>query len=231
MMNVLLDGSNFNEAWAYDRFSEFIDKTTRITIFPFAFHEDWVKDKYEWHECYDKSVGRFYKALVNPFLHFGVSENNIVLINYFENSKSDLLEILKNTDLIYFNGGFPEQTIRRLIELDMLDAVNAFKGVVMGWSAGASMQSYEYFIAPDKYYDVYSRHHGLSHIHDFAVQVHYSGEPVQIESMTKFIKETHLRVFTLERDSAVIVDDGKIELVGNAKEFVLIEENLCDLKK
>lgn len=158
-------------------------------------------------------------AMINPFLHFGVSENNIILMNYFENSKSDLLEILKNTDLIYFNGGFPERTIRRLVELDMLDAVNDFNGIIMGWSAGASMQAYDYFIAPDKYYDVYSRHHGLSHIHDFAVQVHYSEEPVQIESMTKFIYETGLRVYTLERESAIIVDDGIIELVGNAKEF------------
>ena len=189
-------------------------------MFPFAFHEDWVKDKNEWRDCYDNTIGRFYKELVSPFLHFGVSENNIVLINYFENTRFDLQEILKNTDIIYFNGGFPERTIRRLIELDLLDAVNEFNGIIMGWSAGASMQSYEYFIAPDKYYDVYSRHNGLSHIRDFAVQVHYSGEPVQIETMSKFIYETHLRVFTLERDSAVIVNDGKIELVGNAKEYV-----------
>lgn len=60
MMNVLLDGSNFNEAWAYDRFSKFIDQTTRITVFPFAFHEEWVKNKQEWHECYDKSISSFW---------------------------------------------------------------------------------------------------------------------------------------------------------------------------
>jgi hypothetical protein len=111
-MNVLLDGSNFHEEWACERFSGFIDKTTRITIIPFAFHEEWVRDKNECYDCYDKIDGKFYKDLVNPFLRFGVSEENIKLINYFENTLCDFSELLKSTDIIYFNGGFPDTAVK-----------------------------------------------------------------------------------------------------------------------
>jgi hypothetical protein len=61
----------------------------------------------------------------------------------------------------------------------------------------------------------------LKHISEFAVQVHYSGETEQIESIKKFIQDTGLRVYTLERDSAVIVNESQLELIGNAKEFRL----------
>lgn len=218
-MNVLLDSPNFHEEWAYERFSEFIDNTTRITIIPFAFHEEWVKDKNEWYGCYNRIDGKFYKDLVNPFFHFGVSEDNIKLINYFDNTLCDFEALLKSTDIIYFNGGFPDRTIRRLIELNLMDSINTFKGIIMGWSAGASMQSAEYYIAPDKYYKEYSRQNGLKHISEFAVQVHYSGGIEQIESIEKFIQDTGLRVYTLEKDSAVILNEGQLELIGNSKEF------------
>lgn len=218
-MNVLLDSSNFHEEWAYERFSRFIDQTTRITVIPFAFHEDWVKDNDEWLACYDRVNGKFYKGIVDPFLHFGVSEAHIRWVNYFESTASDLSELLKSTDIIYFIGGFPDRTINRLIELNMIESINAFKGIIMGWSAGASMQSAKYYIAPDKYYKVYSRQTGLNHINDFAVQVHYSGGAEQIESMNKFIRDTGLRVYTLERNSALIVKDDHLELIGNAKEY------------
>lgn len=218
-MNVLLDSSNFHEDWAYKRFSKFIDQSTRITVIPFAFHEDWVKDNTEWYECYDRIEGKFYKGIIDPFLHFGVCEEHIRWINYFQNTANELSELLDNTDIIYFVGGFPELTISRLIELNMIELINAFKGIIMGWSAGASMQSAKYYIAPDKYYKEYSRHNGLKHINDFAVQVHYTGAIEQIESMRKFIKETGLRVYALERNSAVIVKDDQIELIGSAKEY------------
>lgn len=220
-MNVLLDSSNFHEEWAFERFSKFIDQTTQITVIPFAFHEDWVKDNNEWYECYDRIEGKFYKDIVDPFLHFGVCEAHIRWVNYFENTASDLSELLESTDIIYFIGGFPDRTISRLIELDMMESINAFEGIIMGWSAGATMQSAKYYIAPDKYYKTYSRHIGLNHINDFAVQVHYSGATEQIESMRKFIKDTGLRVYTLERNSAVIVKDDQLELIGNAKEYIV----------
>lgn len=39
-MNVLLDGIDFNQEWAFERFSKFINKETRILIVPFAFHDE-----------------------------------------------------------------------------------------------------------------------------------------------------------------------------------------------
>ena len=81
-MNVLLDSTDFSNDWAFERFSEFIHTKSRIAIIPFAYHDEWIRDKSEWYECYGKSEGRFYKSLIKPFLDYGVQENNIRFINY-----------------------------------------------------------------------------------------------------------------------------------------------------
>lgn len=219
-MNVLLDGWNFQEEWAYERFSGFINSSSRILVIPFAFHDDWIRDTAEWKECYDPEYGRFYGGIVEPYLAFGVSKNNISFVNYFEDTVDDLSDYLKVTDIVCFIGGLPDKTMLRLNELGMVGEINSFDGIIMGWSAGASMQALDYYIAPDRDYCCYSRQVGLSHIDTFAVQVHYSDEPEQLSCIRKFIKDTGLKVYTLTDDSAIIYEGTKIELIGNAREFI-----------
>lgn len=218
-MNILLDSTDFDEEWAYERLSEYINENSKVTIIPFAFHEEWVKDNKEWHTCYEVDSGKFYEELVNPFLKYGISKSNIVLINYFKDTKEILKTILLDTDIIYFVGGFPEKTVRRINELDMLEIIEAFEGIVMGWSAGASMQSKRYYIAPDKYYSEFSFQEGLGFIDKFAVQVHYDYSDIQNNCIQRFIDNTGLKVYTLEKKSGIIYKDGNVELLGNAREY------------
>ncbi|MBU3143762.1 hypothetical protein [Clostridium sp. CF012] len=47
-MNILLDGLDFDKAWAYDTLKNIIKADCKITIVPFSFHEDWIKNAEEW---------------------------------------------------------------------------------------------------------------------------------------------------------------------------------------
>lgn len=218
-MNILFDSQDFDQDWAFSVLSTYIKPDSTITVIPFAFHETWVKDYVQWDECYNSQNGLYYQGIIQPFKKYGVKSKNIRFINYFRDSASGLEDALLTTDIIYFVGGFPEKTMKRLVELGMKEIVENYKGIIMGWSAGASMQAKEYFIAPDKYYKEYSEHEGLNFINDFAVIVHYNREVEQVESIRRYISKTGKKVFCLSKQSGIMYFEGEIKLLGNAFEY------------
>jgi cyanophycinase len=217
-MNILLDGLDFDKAWAYDKFKEIIKSGSNVSVIPFSFHEEWIKNTDDWDKSYDKLKGHHYGNIVMPFQTYGIEEKNIVWINYFADNNDSAKEKVNSSDIIFFTGGFPDKIMNRLAEFDLINTIEQHKGIIMGWSAGAMMQCSDYYISPDKDYPEFSYAKGLNCIKDFAVEVHYKNTEVQNESIKKFIRETGKRVYTTAPQSAIIVDHGKATLLGNAKE-------------
>lgn len=215
-----MDKLDFNESWAYETFRKIIKPEHKLCVIPFAFHEDWIKDKEEWEKCYNKMNGIYYKDTVSAFYSYGIEDKNITLINYFEDSKEAAKAKVRESDILLFTGGFPDKIMNRLEKFDLIDIIEKHKGIIMGWSAGAMMQCLEYYISPDgtDYTEfVYSK--GLNCIKDFAVEVHYKNEEWQNHSIEKFISEKGKSVYTTERQSAIIVEGCHITLLGNAKAY------------
>jgi peptidase E len=101
----------------------------------------------------------------------------------------------------------------------LLNTIEAYQGIIMGWSAGSLVQCEDYYISPDEDYPEFQRYIGLKGNKDFAVEVHYQGEPQQIESIEKYIRETGNKVYVTTSESAIIVEDRRVKLLGNAKEY------------
>ena len=222
ILNILLDKLDFNESWAYDTLKNIIKPEYKVCIIPFAFHDDWIKNKVAWDECYNKSYGKYYKEMMIPFYDYGINDNNVELINYFEDSTDNAKKKINNSNIILFTGGFPEKIMKRLIELDLVSIVENYKGIIMGWSAGAMMQCHDYYISPDeKDYFKFVYEKGLDFIRNFAVEVHYKNSNIQNESIEKYINETGKNVYTTETKSAIIVDNDEVILLGNAKQYKL----------
>lgn len=218
-MNILFDSQDFDQDWAHSTLSAYIKPNCNITVIPFAFHETWVTDAHQWNECYNCNDGLYFEGIIKPFIQYGVITENIRFINYFKDKASDLADALRTTDIVYFVGGFPEKTMERLIELGMKEIIENFKGIIMGWSAGASMQAKEFFTSPDNHYKEYSEHQGLNFIEGFAVKVHYIGSSEQVECIRRYISNTGNKVFCLSKQSGIIYEDGEIKLLGNAFEY------------
>lgn len=113
-LNILLDKLDFNEDWAYETLKNIIKPGHKICMIPFAFHEDWIKDKYEWEKAYNKLTGEYYKNSIQPFYSYGIEDKNIILVNYFTDNSESAKEKIKASDIIFFTGGFPEKTMKRL---------------------------------------------------------------------------------------------------------------------
>ncbi|MEG0775693.1 Type 1 glutamine amidotransferase-like domain-containing protein [Clostridium sp.] len=216
-MNILLDKLDFNEAWAYDTLKRIIKPEHKICIIPFAFQEGWIKSKEEWEKAYNKLSGEHYGYMVDPFYSYGIDDNNITLINYFEDTSDSARGKINASDIIFFTGGYPDKIMDRLSEFDLISTIENHQGIKMGWSAGAMMQCFNYYISPDEDYPEFVYQKGLRYIENFAVEVHYKNIESQNNSIRKYIRETGKMVYTTEPKSAIIVDGSEITLLGNAR--------------
>lgn len=218
-MNILLDKLDFNETWAFETLKNIIKPKHKICIIPFAFHEEWIKNEDEWQKSYNKLNGEHYKNMVSPFYDYGINEKNITLINYFTDSNESAKSKVCASDIILFTGGYPDKIIDRLSKFDLINVIEQYEGIIMGWSAGAMMQCFDYYISPDEDYPEFVYKKGLKCIENFAVEVHFKNSELQNKSIEKYICEKGKKVYTTERQSAIIVDNSEVILLGNAKEY------------
>lgn len=216
-MNILLDKLDFNESWAYETLKNIIKPEYKICMIPFAFHEDWIKNKEEWEKSYNPLSGEHYKDTVSAFYTYGIDDKNITLVNYFTDSSESAKAKVRVSDIVFFTGGFPDKIMNRLEEFDLINTVEQHDGIIIGWSAGAMIQCLDYYISPDEDYPEFVYKKGLRCIEDFAVEVHYKNIDSQNKSIEKYIREKGKKVYTTERQSAIIVDGSEIRLLGNAK--------------
>ncbi|MBP2022608.1 peptidase E [Clostridium punense] len=216
-MNILLDKLDFHQPWAYETFKNIIKPDHKVCIIPFAFHEDWIKDAEQWESLYNKHSGGEYLRMITPFYAYRISDDNVTLINYFTDNSHSAKEKINESNIIFFTGGFPEKTMRRLKEFDLIETLENHPGIKMGWSAGTMMQCEDYYISPDDDYPEFVYEKGLSYVKDFAVEVHYKNTESQNKSIERYMAEKGKRVYTTEPESAIIVNGNEVALLGNAK--------------
>lgn len=221
-MNILLDSLDFHKEYAFNTLKDIIKADMQVVIIPFSFHGDWIPNAEAWEKSYNRINGQYYQDIITPFLSYGISENNIEFINYYKDDTNTAKSKIAKSHIIFFTGGFPEKIMERLKEFNILTTVEEYSGIIMGWSAGAMMQCENYYVSPDKDYPEFVYGTGLKRISDFTVEVHYKGTETQIESMKKYIKETGNEVYTTEKESAIIVDNGQVILLGNAKKYAYV---------
>lgn len=218
MINILLNLYNFHEKWAKDAIKKYIKYNDKVLIIPFSFNEN-ISNDTDWQSAYSKDNGEYYKSLVQPFLAYGITEENMSWINYFKDTKESAKNKVKNSSIIFLTGGLPDKMMCRLKEFDLINEIESFTGIIMGSSAGAMIQIAEYHITPDKDYDIFSYNRGLNLIKDFSIEVHYEETDIQKNSINKVLNEKVETVYAIKDSGGIIVDNNLITLLGDTQIF------------
>lgn len=219
MINVLLSHYRLHEDWARDKVGKYINSNDRVVVVPFSFCEEWIGNELQWQEAYSKSNGKYYKEVVDLFIPFGIKEDNIIWLNYFEDSHEEMKRIVKESNIIFFTGGLPDKAVERVLETGLLDVMDDNK-IVIGASAGALMQLKNYYVSPDEDYDEFGYYEGIGIVKDdFQIEVHYEETEVQNECIRKVLKEKAEVVYAIKDDGGIIIEDGKLSLMGNVVTF------------
>ena len=221
MINILLEGYNIAEPWLYTELKNYIKPSHKVTVIALSFRDDRVKFAEDWNLLYSKENGKYYDGIIGNFAVYGISEKNITFINYFKDTKESAKHKVENADIIYFLGGLPDRMMERIKELEIFDSLVKHTGIVMGYSAGTVIQLSEYHLSPDDDYPEFKYYEGFPYLNEFYIEVHYEGTNVQKESICRVIKERKKPVYAISyMNGAIIVDNGKMKLLGDVKRYV-----------
>ncbi|URZ17138.1 Type 1 glutamine amidotransferase-like domain-containing protein [Clostridium felsineum] len=218
MINILLSMYNFHEAWAKGEVEKYIKPKDKVVVIPFSFGPE-VGNIEDWNKEYNKKDGKHYKGFTAPFLYYGIKEENIELINYFVDSKNEAKRKIRNSNIVFFTGGLPDKMMLRLKEFDLIEELENFKGIIIGSSAGAMIQFYNYHITPDKDYRTFSYNRGLDLIRNFQIEVHYEKTEVQKSGIAKVLKEKTGTVYAISNKGGIIVYNNQVEILGDVEVF------------
>ena len=219
MVNLLLSLNNFDENWCYNILKDIIKEDYKVLIVPFSYDEKWLSNESDWSKAFNSKDGTHYKEIVSPFLAYGIYENNINWINQFTDSIDLMKEKIKDTDIIFFTGGYPDKMMQRFKEYDLIYELENFKGIMIGASAGAMVQISEFHITKDCDYKRYAYYKGLNIIKDFDIEVHFENKELQNLSILRCIREKKKVVYSISNDGAILVIDGQIYVLGDAEKW------------
>lgn len=219
MINILLEGFDLSAPWLMSELKKCIKPGSRVAVVALSFRDAQARNADDWSALYSREGGMYYGGIAGAFADYGIAEDDISFINYFEDTHDQAAKI-EAADILYFPGGLPDRMVQRIDEMGLRDVIMRHEGIVMGFSAGAMLQLKEYHISPDKDYPEFVYRDGLGWLDGFYVEVHYENNEEQNAAIKRVLKERKRTVYATEfMNGAIIVEDGNIRLLGDVKVF------------
>jgi peptidase E len=218
MINVLLSRGILKESYIVEELKDIIKKDFKVCVLAFSFFDKHIyhKDQYD---AYYKKDGEYYQKMIDSFAPYGIKEEQITWVYYFDDHKDSAKKKIEDADIIYFPGGSPDQMMTRIDEFELKDFLEKQDKIFIGSSAGAMIQFDTYHISPDVDYDCFNIQEGLSLIDDFIIEVHYRRRKKQKSALRKMHRLTHKNIYSIPDDGAIIYDHEFIKLVGSATQL------------
>ncbi len=221
MTNILLESPLIGEGWIFEALKAYLLPTYKVAVIALSFSAEQVSSPEMWEACYGKGKGQFYDDIVNGLLSYGISEENISFLHYYHDSREEMLCKIREADVIYYLGGYPDLMYERIIALGLYDALLSHRGVIMGYSAGAVIQLREYHLSPDHDYPEFGYYKGVPYLCDFYQEVHYDGTAVQDDCIRRVLTQRGKPCYATRHDKgALIVENGAVTLVGEVLTFL-----------
>jgi peptidase E len=218
MINILLSRGIIFHPHIYPHLKQYIKSSDKVVVLAFSFFPLWVPSKEAYDEIYEKG-GEYYQKMVDSFIPYGIPESNISFIHYFKDTHESASKKIKEADIIYFPGGAPDLMMKRILEFDLKDVLEAHQKVFIGSSAGAMIQFKDYHISKDREYPKFSYEQGLDLLKGFSIEVHYRHQKTQKRAMRKVNRAYHHDIYAIPDDSSIVVDEGVIKLIHHSRKI------------
>lgn len=138
MTNILMSLFLEKEEWS-SALEEYL-AGKKVFILAFSFAAEYIHSSEEWIQAYGQPEGEYYRPMLKALTSYGVREEEISWGNYFEDSSRALQAKINEAEVLFLPGGAPDEFFDRLKEKNLIDAIQQFKGTIIGFSAGAMVQ-------------------------------------------------------------------------------------------
>ena len=138
-------------------------------------------------------------------------------MNYFRDTIDEMKMKILNSSILLLTGGAPDLMMKRIKEKRLKKIIKNYKGVMIGYSAGAMIQLDSYHISQDEDYPEFSYQTGLGGLSGFDIEPHFRKSKIQIKSIEKVQEEKQIPIYGIYENGGIIVDKsitcfGKVAL-------------------
>lgn len=223
MYSILLSEYEKGMKLVENKLKKILKPTQKVVIIAWAFPIEIDKEIFD-SDWFPKN-GRRYNKYVRSLLNLGIKEENISVLNcYDKNNLKNFKSIIDSSDILVITGGNPEMLYSKVVqETEILYNIKHYKGIIIGFSAGADLQLKRYFItAKNNYYKYFAFYDGFGVLDDpFYLDVHSINNKRYLEKLQNVANDKKKNVYAIFDDGAMIYDrnTSKIELFGNVIKF------------
>ncbi len=223
MYSVLLSEYEKGMKLVEKKLKKLVNRKQKAVIIAWTFPTEIDKKTFD-NEWFAKG-GRRYNKYVGSLLNLGISEENIFILNcYDKDNFNNFKTIIDNSDILLITGGNPEMLYSKVTqETEILYNIKHYKGIIIGFSAGAELQLKRYFItAKNNYYKYFAFYDGFGVLNDpFYLDVHSINNKRYLEKLQKIANDKNKNVYAIFDDGAIIFNrnTNKIEKFGNVLTF------------
>ncbi|MFV0275148.1 MAG: Type 1 glutamine amidotransferase-like domain-containing protein [Bacilli bacterium] len=198
---------------------------SKIAIFPWAFPIEITSKEFE--TDYFPVKGKRYNKYLNELKKIGIEEQNVIVCNPYKDTRKELQEIIKTSDILLLPGGNPEMFFKKILhDTELIYDFKHYKGIVIGESAGTELQLKRYFItSKNNYYEYFAVYDGFGLIdNEFYIDVHTQDNEEYLNELNKYSKKTKSNIYAIFDDGAIIYNrkTNDLEQFGNIK---IVEPN------
>jgi len=209
MINILSSKTIYDKPYVKKHLEKYIKKDSKICVIAFSFFESVdMLDKY--YKGYEPETGEWYLHILEPLLVYGIDPKNVEWVLYKKDTKTSALKKVKDADIIFLPGGAPDKFYKRLVEYELIDAIQTSNKIVMGPSAGTMVQFNWFHISKDRDYKKYQLSDGIGLIKEFGVEVHWNRRKQQKKSLRKTSHYHERPIYVIHEPGFMILEDGKI---------------------
>lgn len=223
MYSVLLSEYEKGMELVESRLKKLINPTQKAVIIAWTFPVEIDKKIFDL-EWFPKGVRR-YNKYVGSLLKLGITEENITVLNcYDKDNFKNFKSIIDDSDILVITGGNPEMLYSKVTqETEILYNIKHYKGIIIGFSAGADLQLKRYFItAKNNYYKYFAFYDGFGVLDDpFYMDVHSINNKRYLEKLQRVANDKKKNVYAIFDDGAMIYDrsTNELEKFGNVLTF------------
>ena len=222
MYSILLSDYEKGLNLVQDRLKKIIKSNFKAVIIAWAFPTELDYEKFA-NEFFNE---RRQKKYVGSLINLGVNPKNIMVLNcYDKNNLANFKTYIDESDILVLTGGNPEMLYSKVVqETELLYNIKHYKGIIIGFSAGADLQLKRYFItAKNNYYKYFAFYDGFGVLDDpFYLDVHSIRNKLYFDNLQNVANEKNKNVYAIFDDGAIIYNrlTKEIEFYGQVEKFI-----------
>lgn len=141
---------------------------------------------------------------------FSIVSDVTLDILHENHSKSEMISLINDSDVLYFIGGRPEKLLKIIYDKELAATIRNYSGLLIGYSAGALAFCEECILTKDEDYPESLVIRGLGLV-NFSVDVHYK----ETSDEELLLLSTGRTIYALPDGCAIFYKGGKIHKVVN----------------